>query len=83
MTLRERMRRRGWHWIKGLDWYQKNINGVDVLLWPHLDGQYFTEQSTIAIGAHYTTETVTYCGTEGIPSLAQRARALVRDRRTQ
>lgn len=79
MTLRERMRRRGWVYHPWCDWYEKSIDGVTMQLWPRQDR--VSEPASIIYNACLDTECVIKCGTEGIPSLAQRARALVRGRR--
>ena len=77
MTIRERMRRRGWQRMYAEMWFRR-INGVNVIIY----GRDYLDPATIVIDP-YGDEEVIQFGTEGIPSLAQRARALVRDWRTQ
>jgi len=89
VTLRERMRRRGWAYRPWCDWYEKNIDGVIVQLWPHLMSRppnhrvkpIQLEFACIVIGNDHEEQIVTRHAREGLPSLAQRARALVRGRR--
>ena len=75
MTLRERMLRKGWQRMYAEMWFRR-INGVNVIIY----GRDYLDPATIVIDP-YGDEEVIQCGTEGIPSLAQRARALVRGRR--
>ena len=77
MTLRERMKRRGWHQAHAAK-FTKNIDGAMCAIYLPTP---ILESGIVIIDAGEPWIHSYECAREGLPSLAQRARALVRGRK--
>lgn len=58
-------------------WFN-NFQGVDVIIWPYDSDALFGCQATMVIDAYQDGEQTFRFGTEGLPSVAQRAKAAAR-----
>ena len=77
MKAAERMRRAGWHRMC-LDMWFRCIQGVDVIVWANDPDPIWGGEATMVIDAYQHGEQTFRFGTEGLPSLAQRAKAAAR-----